>query len=259
VGRTVNGQTWQYLYGSLGNTFQITATCEPSGTLTVYYYDTGSRLYALERGEAWYYVATDQVGTPKVVTNAAGNEVRALEYDSFGCLVSDSNPDFYLPIGFAGGLADPDTGLVRYGFRDYDPAAGRWTAKDPIFFAGGQGNLYAYCGSDPMNYFDPSGLDKQTDEVARRYDLDPRKFGDYLEELKELEGREGADNYTPEELEERAEQCKSEGKAQRQEQSRRDRQRQRDAKRYKISDIEYLPAVLVLSTYMWLRLLAWDR
>jgi RHS repeat-associated protein len=98
------------------------------------------------------------VGTPKVVTDATGNVVKLLAYDSFGCLVSDSNPAVYLPVGFAGGLADADTGLMRFGFRDYDPATGRWTAKDPIFFGGGQGNLYAYCGSDPVNLVDMDGL-----------------------------------------------------------------------------------------------------
>src|SRR5262249_28157759 len=77
---------------------------------------------------------------------------------SFGNPVSDSNPAFELPIGFAGGLADSVTGLVRFGFRDYDPAAGRWTTRDPIRFAGGQGNLFAYVGNDPVNLRDPLGL-----------------------------------------------------------------------------------------------------
>jgi len=36
------------------------------------------------------------------------------------------------------------TGLVRFGFRDYEPGAGRWAAKDPIFFGGKQANLYVY-------------------------------------------------------------------------------------------------------------------
>jgi RHS repeat-associated protein len=81
-----------------------------------------------------------------------------VEYDSFGNLVSDSNPSFELPFGFAGGLADATTGLVRFGFRDYDPAAGRWTAKDPVLFDGGQGNLYVYVGSNPISLRDPLGL-----------------------------------------------------------------------------------------------------
>jgi len=63
-----------------------------------------------------------------------------------------------IPFGFAGGLHDRDTGLVRFGYRDYDPDTGRWTAKDPIGFAGGDSDLYGYCVNDPVNGFDPSGL-----------------------------------------------------------------------------------------------------
>jgi RHS repeat-associated protein len=55
-------------------------------------------------------------------------------------------------------LHDRDTGLVRFGFRDYDPDTSRWTAKDPIGFAGGNVDLYGYCLNDPVNWIDPSGL-----------------------------------------------------------------------------------------------------
>ena len=68
----------------------------------------------------------------------------------------DTNPGFQ-PFGFAGGLYDRDTGLTRFGARDYDPHTGRWTAKDPIGLNGGI-NLYAYVNNNPINYVDPSGL-----------------------------------------------------------------------------------------------------
>jgi RHS repeat-associated protein len=71
----------------------------------------------------------------------------------------------FIPFGFAGGHYDPDTKLVRFGARDYDPETGRWTAKDPILFAGAQTNLYAYVDNDPVNAVDPTGL------------LNPTKFG----------------------------------------------------------------------------------
>jgi RHS repeat-associated protein len=58
----------------------------------------------------------------------------------------------------AGGLHDRDTGLVRFGYRDYDPDVGRWTAKDPILFSGGDTDLYGYCLNDPINAIDPFGL-----------------------------------------------------------------------------------------------------
>ena len=43
-------------------------------------------------------------------------------------------------------------------FRHYDPEVGRFTAKDPIGFAGGDTNLYAYVRNNPVNFTDPSGL-----------------------------------------------------------------------------------------------------
>jgi RHS repeat-associated protein len=71
-------------------------------------------------------------------------------------VTSDTNPGLQ-PFGFAGGLYDENTGLVRFGARDYDPVVGRWTGKDPIGFGGGQRDLYAYSFDDPVNYIDPSG------------------------------------------------------------------------------------------------------
>lgn len=49
--------------------------------------------------------------------------------DPFGRVLADTNPGFQ-PFGFAGGLYDWDTKLVRFGARDYDSGIGRWVAKD---------------------------------------------------------------------------------------------------------------------------------
>ena len=57
-------------------------------------------------------------------------------------------------------MYDADTKLVRFGARDYNPEIGRWTAKDPIGFGGGQSNFYEYCLNDPVNYVDLNGLQK---------------------------------------------------------------------------------------------------
>ncbi|MEJ2497582.1 MAG: RHS repeat-associated core domain-containing protein, partial [Sulfurovaceae bacterium] len=53
---------------------------------------------------------------------------------------------------------DTDTKLTRFGYRDYDAYTGKWTAKDPIDFAGGDINLYGYVLGDPVNFVDPRGL-----------------------------------------------------------------------------------------------------
>jgi RHS repeat-associated protein len=93
-----------------------------------------------------------------VVADGSGSVVKRIDYDSFGNILADTNPTLDVPFGFAGGLHDRDTGLVRFGFRDYDPNTGRSTATDPIGFAGGNIDLYGYCLNDPINLVDPIGL-----------------------------------------------------------------------------------------------------
>jgi RHS repeat-associated protein len=93
-----------------------------------------------------------------VVADASGGVVKRIDYDSFGNIINDTNPAFTVPFGFAGGLHDRDTKLVRFGYRDYGPDIGSWTAKDPVLFYGGDTNLYGYCLNDPINVIDPEGL-----------------------------------------------------------------------------------------------------
>jgi RHS repeat-associated protein len=92
-----------------------------------------------------------------VVNTTDGSIAQRIDYDAFGRIILDTNPGFQ-PFGFAGGLYDPQTGLIRFGARDYDPGTGRWTSKDPAGFGGGDTNLYGYVVNDPVNSFDPNGL-----------------------------------------------------------------------------------------------------
>ncbi|OGP50210.1 MAG: hypothetical protein A2Y79_07845 [Deltaproteobacteria bacterium RBG_13_43_22] len=105
-----------------------------------------------------YYLMYDQIGSLRTVTDASGTIVKKIDLDSFGNILSDSNPSFTIPFGFAGGLHDRNTNIVRFGARDYDPSIGKWTAKDPIDFLGGDTNLYGYVLNDPVNLFDSLGL-----------------------------------------------------------------------------------------------------
>lgn len=109
------------------------------------------------RGGARYIFAKDHLGSIKAVINVnTGATEQLIHYDEFGRILSDSNPGFQ-PFGYAGGHYDHQTGLVRFGARDYDPDLGRWLSKDPILFDGGDTNLYGYVLNDPVNLVDPSG------------------------------------------------------------------------------------------------------
>lgn len=113
--------------------------------------------YLVRQGVA-YRIITDHLGSPRLVVNAATGEVaQRMDYDEFGKVLQDTSPGFQ-PFGFAGGIYDRNTGLVRFGARDYDAETGRWTAKDPILFGGGDTNLYGYVLNDPVNLTDVSGL-----------------------------------------------------------------------------------------------------
>jgi RHS repeat-associated protein len=91
-----------------------------------------------------------------VVDVNTGDVVDKIDFDEYGNVLFNSNPGF-IPFGFAGGLYDREVKLVRFGARDYDPETGRWTAKDPIGFNGGDANLYMYVRNDPLIYKDPNG------------------------------------------------------------------------------------------------------
>jgi RHS repeat-associated protein len=115
----------------------------------------------MAQGSTTYRILSDHLGSVRLVVNTADPNpatavVQRIDYDEFGNITADSNPGFQ-PFGFAGGLYDADTKLVRFGARDYDPETGRWTAKDPIGFGGGDPNLYGSVLNDPLNFIDPSG------------------------------------------------------------------------------------------------------
>jgi|GEM_PF-330433 len=134
-------------------------------------YADGRMPPAMDMGGASYYLHYDQVGSLRLVTDSMGAVVKRIDYDSFGTILADSNPAFAVPFGFAGGLHDRDTQLVRFGARDYLPEIGKWTAKDPIGFAGGDSNLFGYVENDPVNWVDPEGLASTYSGYATYYNL----------------------------------------------------------------------------------------
>jgi len=157
VAKKVNGIIVEkYLWKDL-TTLLATYTADNQAFIKYNYADNRVP-YSAEYAGNTYYLVYDQVGSLRAVTDSAGNIVKALSYDSFGNIVNDTLPSVQLPFAFAGGLYDADTGLTRFGYRDYDAATGKWTAKDPIGFAGGDTSLLNYVGGDPVNFVDPTGL-----------------------------------------------------------------------------------------------------
>ena len=157
IGKKVNGTLVQgFLYKD-----QLNPVAELDGTGNVvarFVYGSKPNVpdYMVKAGVT-YRIISDHLGSPRLVINTSDNSIaQRMDYDEWGNVTNDTSPGFQL-FGFAGGIYDRDTGLTRFGARDYDPETGRWTAKDPIDFEGGL-NLYGYTFNDPVNYYDPLGL-----------------------------------------------------------------------------------------------------
>jgi RHS repeat-associated protein len=157
IGKKINGILVQgFLYKDKLNPV---AELDGSGTVVsrfIYASKPNVPDYMIKGGNT-YRIVSDHLGSPRLVIDVAtGTTVQRIDYDSYGKITVDTNSGFQ-PFGFAGGLYDPDTQLTRFGSRDYDAFAGRWTAKDTILFAGLSSNLYEYTFGDPVNFIDPNG------------------------------------------------------------------------------------------------------
>ncbi len=145
------------------NALQLAAWGMPGGWECRFHYRSRQRTpWAMEYGIPYlrerFLLGCDQVGSLKVVANERGEVLKTLDYDSFGNVAADSQPGCFIPLGFAGGLADRHTGQVRFGRRDYMPSVGRFTAQDPLGDTGGDHDPYDYCVDDPVGRIDPAGL-----------------------------------------------------------------------------------------------------
>jgi len=157
VARDFNGTpTHFFIYD---HQYQIVGDLDSSGNVsTKYIYASqGHSPDYMVRGGVKYKFIKNHLGSVRLVVNeSTGVVAQRIDYDTYGKVLADTNPGFQ-PFGFAGGLYDAETGLVRFGVRDYDAETGRWTTKDPIGFDSGDTNLFSYVASDPVNFVDPEG------------------------------------------------------------------------------------------------------
>jgi RHS repeat-associated protein len=176
---TIGSDTWNYFHNGLGERVRKQLA---SGGNHYFVYDEAGHLIgeyggstpiqeavwlgdipvATLRGSSVYYVHTDHLNAPKMVTQPSDNAVRwRWDRDPFGLTVVNENPSglgaFTFNLRLPGQLNDSETGLNYNYFRDYEPAIGRYVQSDPIGLDGGI-NIYAYVESSPLVKSDPTGL-----------------------------------------------------------------------------------------------------
>jgi len=103
-----------------------------------------------------YYYHFDGLGSVVALSDSNGDSCQSYEYSAYG-QVAASDPNHTNPYMFTGRRFDIETGLYYYRARYYNPHIGRFMQTDPVGYGNGI-NWYAYCGNNPLNYIDPSGL-----------------------------------------------------------------------------------------------------
>ncbi len=189
---TVSGSTWDYFHNGLGE--RVRKKLAPSGN-HFYVYDEAGHLVgeyngntliqetvwlgdipvATLRGSNIFYVHTDHLNAPRMVTQPSNNGIRwRWDRDPFGTNSVNENPSglgvFSYNLRLPGQFYDSETGLNYNYFRDYDPGIGRYVQSDPIGLDGGI-NTYSYVASNPLTRVDPEGLDYWVE------DADPSESG----------------------------------------------------------------------------------
>ncbi|MBL4606615.1 MAG: RHS domain-containing protein [Pseudomonadales bacterium] len=168
-----NGQSTDYRYNGRG---ERTVKTNQSGT-TVYHYDPSGLLiaetdasgatlreYAYINGQRLalidntgiYYIHSNHLDTPQVMTDQSQTIVWQANYTPFG-EATITTASIENNLRFPGQYFDQETGNHYNYFRDYDPSIGRYVQSDSIGLLGGV-NTYAYVLNNPVRFIDPLGL-----------------------------------------------------------------------------------------------------
>ncbi len=112
-----------------------------------------------------YYTGSAEDRNVNAITDQYGELVESRSYGAFGDYSSGGGyatsstgsilADGSIPWSWTGKPLDHATGLIDFGYRDYDPSLVRFTTYDPIRDGT---NWYAYARNDPVNMVDLWGL-----------------------------------------------------------------------------------------------------
>jgi RHS repeat-associated protein len=176
VAKRVGGVTTRFVYDEDGH---LLAELGPTMRLYVWMDDLPVAIVDTAASVSTVsYIYADDLGTPRVVTDASGKMkwVWARLGNPFGEKRPTSDGTFDLNLRFPGQYDDAETGFVYNINRYYDPSTGRYLSGDPVGLSAGM-SLYQYVESDPLNAYDPLGLCKRCDVMARVLQGNSRLLG----------------------------------------------------------------------------------
>ena len=194
-----------YVYSADGRKLSVTHT-QPTGTTVTSYVGEavfkGNNLsrYSIPGGyvsfsgnsASWHYYVQDYQGNNRMVVNGSGNVEQVTHYYPYGGVIGDisTNGDTQ-KYKFLGKELDRKFGLDWYDdeARMYDAiGVPRFTAIDPLAEKYYHLSPYSYCGGDPVNSIDPTGLAPSKKEGGRMINhIYDGNIGDIVEGWKCIE------------------------------------------------------------------------
>jgi RHS repeat-associated protein len=160
--KTIGGTTTNFLYDGL-NPVQEQAGSSIRNLLTGLGVD---EFLTRDDGAGALGFLGDALGTTLALVDVSGIVQATYTYDPFGGTTVSGAPGANA-LSYTG-REDDGAGLKYYRARYYHSGLQRFLSEDPIEFAGGDFNLYAYVGNNSPNLRDPRGLfiDPVTTTVA---------------------------------------------------------------------------------------------
>jgi RHS repeat-associated protein len=148
--------TTKYLYDATGN---LLAEADNSGVITKYYLHGLGLLGLITPSNQTYAYHFDATGHTVALTDQSQAIVNRYSYDAYGRTINQTE-GINQPFKYVGqyGVMTEAEGVLYMRARYYDPTTGRFISEDPVGFEGGQTNLYAYVGGNPIMRVDPGGL-----------------------------------------------------------------------------------------------------
>jgi RHS repeat-associated protein len=104
-----------------------------------------------------FWMLTDRLGTVRDLIDNSGAVVNHIVYDSYGNVLSQSDPSATSRYRFTGREFEEEIRLSHHRARYYANDQGRFLSEEPMGVATGDFNSYRYASNNPVKFADPTG------------------------------------------------------------------------------------------------------